>query len=419
MNKKEPFFSIIIPTRNRHKTLFYSIKTVLNQYFSDFELIICDNNSSPETQELVSSFDNNKIKYIRSDIDLAMTDNWELAISKATGTYIIVFGDDDGIMPYALKDLYFILNETKAKVIRWDRVYYSWPCIIVEDAKNKLSIPIKIKYKTNYIDGTQIIAKIANGDYPYELLPMFYNSVIHKDLISKAKATSNRIFHSQIPDVYSGYLFAYLGEKYLSIDKPMTINGGSAKSNGTATLYAKKDNKVSKEFNSLYYNKSKLSFHSSMPNVKSLPVFTTEPFMQLKEIYNLDDQKFKIDKKRVLKNIVNGLKTFDKEDWDNSIKIISKTVYKDKNLNKWFINYANKIKPKFISKIIKKRTLFDGQNLSLDASKFGITNVYDVSLFVNNMLEKQNINLKIENKIYKKIYKRIRNTIKVLIYGKL
>ena len=53
---KNPFFSIVIPTRNRADTLKYTIKTILNQDFQDYEIIICNNNSVDDTEEIVKKF---------------------------------------------------------------------------------------------------------------------------------------------------------------------------------------------------------------------------------------------------------------------------------------------------------------------------------------------------------------------------
>jgi glycosyltransferase involved in cell wall biosynthesis len=52
MNEK---IYIIIPTaKNRHETLFYSIKTVLNQDYDNLELVVSDNFSSSKTVEVVN-----------------------------------------------------------------------------------------------------------------------------------------------------------------------------------------------------------------------------------------------------------------------------------------------------------------------------------------------------------------------------
>ena len=66
---KNPFFSIVIPTRNRADTLKYTIKTILNQDFQDYEIIICNNNSVDDTEEIVKKFSVKWIKYLKSKLN--------------------------------------------------------------------------------------------------------------------------------------------------------------------------------------------------------------------------------------------------------------------------------------------------------------------------------------------------------------
>jgi glycosyltransferase involved in cell wall biosynthesis len=62
-----------------------------------------DNFSTPETAEVVASFNDPRIKYYRATERLSMSDNWELGLSYATGEYIFVLGDDDALMPDGLE----------------------------------------------------------------------------------------------------------------------------------------------------------------------------------------------------------------------------------------------------------------------------------------------------------------------------
>ena len=50
------FFSVIIPTYNQASLLEKAVKSVLNQSFKNFEIIIVDNYSDDETQKIVESF---------------------------------------------------------------------------------------------------------------------------------------------------------------------------------------------------------------------------------------------------------------------------------------------------------------------------------------------------------------------------
>ncbi|MEJ7676470.1 MAG: glycosyltransferase [Segetibacter sp.] len=113
-----PFFSIIIPTRNRYETLQYAIQTVLHQNFESFELIIADNSDEEIATDynlLSKNFEDSRIRYCRPSSVLAMSDNWEFAISQAIGEYIIIFGDDDGLITNSLEKIYTIIKKQKQK----------------------------------------------------------------------------------------------------------------------------------------------------------------------------------------------------------------------------------------------------------------------------------------------------------------
>ena len=59
-----PYFSIILPTYNRAHLLGTPIVSIINQTFTDWELIIIDDGSTDNTQEIVNSFEEQRIKYI-------------------------------------------------------------------------------------------------------------------------------------------------------------------------------------------------------------------------------------------------------------------------------------------------------------------------------------------------------------------
>ena len=61
--KKKILFSIIIPTYNREKMLKNAIKSVLNQTYKNWEIIIVDNYSKDNTKKMVENFKSKKIKF--------------------------------------------------------------------------------------------------------------------------------------------------------------------------------------------------------------------------------------------------------------------------------------------------------------------------------------------------------------------
>jgi glycosyltransferase involved in cell wall biosynthesis len=94
-----PAFSILLPTRNRLDLARGAIETVRLQDDPDWELVLADNCSDDDVAGYVASLADPRIRHIRSDGPLSVTDNWNRAIDAARGDFIVMLGDDDGLTP--------------------------------------------------------------------------------------------------------------------------------------------------------------------------------------------------------------------------------------------------------------------------------------------------------------------------------
>jgi glycosyltransferase involved in cell wall biosynthesis len=93
-------FSVLLPTRNGGKYLKSCIESVLSQDYKDMELIVFDNANTDNTAEVVNSYSNDKrLKYYRIDSVVSVTDNWNNALKKSSGDYVLMMGDDDFLLP--------------------------------------------------------------------------------------------------------------------------------------------------------------------------------------------------------------------------------------------------------------------------------------------------------------------------------
>ncbi|MGY6529171.1 MAG: glycosyltransferase family 2 protein [Cyanobacterium sp.] len=106
-----PKVSVCIPTYNRSDYLKYSVNSVLNQTYSDFELIICDDGSIDNTAEIVNNFNDNRIKYIRHPQNIGRSKNMRSGFENAIGEYFIKFDDDDGLTTDFLTKTVKVLDE--------------------------------------------------------------------------------------------------------------------------------------------------------------------------------------------------------------------------------------------------------------------------------------------------------------------
>ena len=89
-----PIFSIITPTYNRGELLGKTVESLLNQSFPDFELIIVDDGSTDNTEQIVKSFADDRIRYYQvSNRERGAARNFGTSVAK--GKYVNFFDSDD------------------------------------------------------------------------------------------------------------------------------------------------------------------------------------------------------------------------------------------------------------------------------------------------------------------------------------
>ena len=93
-------YSVLLPTRNGGPYLENCIQSILEQDYPDFELVISDNANSDETPQIIKLFSHDKrVKVLRLDEPVSVTDNWNNALKSSSGDYILMMGDDDYLLP--------------------------------------------------------------------------------------------------------------------------------------------------------------------------------------------------------------------------------------------------------------------------------------------------------------------------------
>jgi glycosyltransferase involved in cell wall biosynthesis len=106
-----PFFSVIIPTYNRAVFLKKAIKSVLDQEYTDWELLIIDDGSTDNTSELVKSYHDPRVRYIfQQNAERSVARN--NGIENAKGKYICFLDSDDYYLPNHLINFYNKIKES-------------------------------------------------------------------------------------------------------------------------------------------------------------------------------------------------------------------------------------------------------------------------------------------------------------------
>ncbi|OYD95951.1 glycosyl transferase [Nostoc sp. 'Peltigera membranacea cyanobiont' 213] len=92
---QQPLVSVIIPTYNRPEYLKQAIASAIQQTYQNIEIIISDNCSEEDTQAIVASFADLRIRFWRHEQNVGMLANQQHAFKMAQGKYVASLHDDD------------------------------------------------------------------------------------------------------------------------------------------------------------------------------------------------------------------------------------------------------------------------------------------------------------------------------------
>jgi glycosyltransferase involved in cell wall biosynthesis len=290
-----PKLTIVIPTRERADTLIHTLQTVVEQDYENLEIIVSDNGSLDNTQEVVRSFTDKRLRYLNTGKRMGMSENWEFALSHVTGDYVMYLGDDDGMLPNACRDVAHILSATNTKALIWNKPNYNWPSITHQPN----TITIQCAYDLCEMYGNLILKGVASGKTSYGRLPVLYSGFVSTNSINNIKKKTGLFFHSITPDIYSGLVLAEELKKYLYSFRPFSISGGSSHSNGISFLSV--DVKGQR-----FFTENQLPINEKMPVIRgSIQSQVAESFLQAQKVNLLKD--FILDFHRIHFNIFNEL----------------------------------------------------------------------------------------------------------------
>ncbi|MGO3706851.1 MAG: glycosyltransferase family 2 protein [Mesonia hippocampi] len=111
-----PKFSVVIPLFNKEKFILSTLKSVMNQNFKDFEVIIVDDGSTDKSAEIVNAFTDKRINYFYQENKGAATTR-NVAIKKASGDFIALLDADDYWYPSYLEEQNRLIENYKDEAV--------------------------------------------------------------------------------------------------------------------------------------------------------------------------------------------------------------------------------------------------------------------------------------------------------------
>ncbi len=296
----QPMFSIVIPTRERHKTLAYSMRSVLQQDYPGFELIIQDNCSSQETANVVRSYRSPKIKYNRAPYTLPMNENWEQALALCEGRYIFYLGDDDAMMPDGMALAAAILERAPMDVLMWEKYTYWWEDALEPAVAGRMFLHMNHGFQM--IDPHALLKSHYDWDVSSGGMPSIYTGFTSRDLVERVKAKAGgAYFYFGAPDNSSGVANAYFARNVGKFERGLSIGGNSAASTGCAYFFRSKGERRQKEYEEETGSTVASQIHPSLIPSINLEVNWADTQLRARELLFPDDARYQVPMDKVVR----------------------------------------------------------------------------------------------------------------------
>ena len=223
-----PRFSVVIPTFNRSDLFPYTVQSILNQTFEDFEIILSDNCSSDDTQEVARQFKDPRFKYVRTPRHFTIADSCEFVRMQASGRSIILLSDDDAFVNSALERFAAEAGDFDADLLFSSVAEYRNPSYPGPD-KNTFSCP-RFSGSSRVVSADEFVRPLFSLRPKFSMHPSGF--VFPKKIADYVESRTGRFFWTNGVEYSAWPICALLAKRIVHIDLPLAILGRTAKSYG-------------------------------------------------------------------------------------------------------------------------------------------------------------------------------------------
>ncbi|MGI9315852.1 MAG: glycosyltransferase family 2 protein [bacterium] len=233
-----PYLSILLPTKNRSHLVDLAVRSVLQQDFDDYELIICDNDDDPAATRsaLQKHLDNPRVNYIRTG-GISMVDNWNRALKSARGKHITVLEDKMIFYPDSFRRLSSKIAQSPTGVVVWE-------FDTIEDEHEPARLK-QIRSSEDRVLNTDEVLDLVTSDIVgnWTILPRGLATSLPRTLVEAIVRESGKYFFEPLsPDFVSALKVLASIDSYLLTSDVYSLVTSNKVSNGRASLIRKTNN---------------------------------------------------------------------------------------------------------------------------------------------------------------------------------
>lgn len=334
---KQIKFSVLLPTKNRLDLLKHALKSVLNQDYDNWEIIVSDNCSEDDVKGYVESLKDSRIIYLRAEKPLTVTENWNQANNMATGDYIIMLGDDEALLPGFFQKCIDILQKANMpEVLTFGAYMYLQPNVAPFAPKGNVSKSIfyfdtenkenNQFYLVSLETRKQLVQKSLDFNYTYAFNMQFF--LYSKDFIARAKIYGD-FYKPPYPDYYTANIFLLLAKTFVVMPEPMVIIGITNKSYGYYYLNNKEKEGMTFHNDSEYRKLANKKIRKKLCDIDEMSTAALVTFFKVREV----DHSLKLNILKYYKKVISRL--FEFYDKKTAMKITFKEVLPKASIFYW------------------------------------------------------------------------------------
>jgi glycosyltransferase involved in cell wall biosynthesis len=230
--------SFLLPTRNRLDYLKLAVETVRRQESGEWEIAISDNDSDEDIAGYVAALGDERILYRRTERFLPVTENWNAALEMSTGDYVLMLGDDDGLLPDSLAHFNELIERFRApEMLYVGSLLFTYPGVDPSGphgfvASNAFADFFAGASGPFVLDREQALAAVHKA----MSLKLSFNfnmqlSLLSRPLIERLRE-HGEVFQSQFPDYYASCAALLTARRIVADPRPAVVVGVSPKSYG-------------------------------------------------------------------------------------------------------------------------------------------------------------------------------------------
>lgn len=238
-----PRYSLVVPTRNRAALLSDALASATALTHPDVEIIVSDNASTDDTREVATTTGDPRVRYVRTDTVLAQSASWDFAVTHASGDYVTILGDDDGIVPSLYERIDDVLVDHPGRAVAWREAWYTHgafpPPGLAEAETNVLTIEAMPGGVREVRGPDQLERFFARREQAP--LPGVVNSAIPRDVLERVRGRVGRLFPAPDPAVSIITAILALEPSYVAVDQPLGLKGLSGATLSIGLFHADRD----------------------------------------------------------------------------------------------------------------------------------------------------------------------------------